>query len=74
MPFVMDCATSVMSDGQNIIIGYRLADGDYSRLPTLAGELVRFPSTSSSPTVNIRTGRARGHANDPDVGGVGSDR
>jgi hypothetical protein len=30
-------------DGQNIIIEYRLAAGDYSRLPTLASELVRFP-------------------------------
>jgi putative ABC transport system substrate-binding protein len=30
-------------DGQNIIIEYRLAAGDYSRLPTLAGELVRLP-------------------------------
>jgi putative tryptophan/tyrosine transport system substrate-binding protein len=30
-------------DGQNIIIEYRLAAGDYSRLPTLAFELVRIP-------------------------------
>jgi putative ABC transport system substrate-binding protein len=30
-------------DGQNIRIEYRLADGDYSRLPAMAGELVRLP-------------------------------
>jgi putative ABC transport system substrate-binding protein len=30
-------------EGQNIAIGYRLAAGDFSRLPTMAGELVRLP-------------------------------
>jgi ABC-type uncharacterized transport system substrate-binding protein len=30
-------------DGQNITIEYRLAAGDFSRLPAIAGELVRLP-------------------------------
>jgi putative ABC transport system substrate-binding protein len=30
-------------DGQNITIEYRLAAGDFSRLPVIAGELVRLP-------------------------------
>ena len=30
-------------EGQNITIEYRLADGDSSRLPVMAGELVRLP-------------------------------
>jgi putative ABC transport system substrate-binding protein len=30
-------------DGQNIRIEYRLADGDFSRLPAMADELVRLP-------------------------------
>jgi putative ABC transport system substrate-binding protein len=30
-------------DGQNITIEYRLAAGDFSRLPAMAGELVRVP-------------------------------
>jgi putative ABC transport system substrate-binding protein len=30
-------------DGQNIRIVYRLAAGDYSRLPAMAGELVQLP-------------------------------
>ena len=30
-------------DGQNIAIEYRLAAGDISRLPALAGQLVRLP-------------------------------
>src|SRR5262245_50401983 len=29
--------------GQNVTIDYRFADGDYSRLPGLAAELVRRP-------------------------------
>jgi len=31
-------------DGQNITIEYRLAAGDISRLPAMAGELVRLPA------------------------------
>jgi putative ABC transport system substrate-binding protein len=30
-------------EGQNITIEYRLAAGDFSRLPAMAGELVRLP-------------------------------
>jgi len=30
-------------DGANIVIEYRLAAGDYSRLPAMAAELVRLP-------------------------------
>ena len=30
-------------DGQNVTIEYRLAAGDFSRLPAMAGELVRLP-------------------------------
>src|SRR5262249_27728646 len=30
-------------DGQNILFEYRLAAGDFSRLPAMASELVRMP-------------------------------
>jgi putative ABC transport system substrate-binding protein len=61
-------------DGQNIIIEYRLADGDYSRLPTLAGELVRFPVDIIVTDGQISALVAHEATRTiPIVGGVGSD-
>ena len=61
-------------DGQNIIIEYRLAAGDYSRLPTLAGELVRFPVDVIVTDSQISTLVAHDATRTiPIVGGVGSD-
>jgi putative ABC transport system substrate-binding protein len=61
-------------DGQNIIIEYRLAAGDYSRLPTLASELVRFPVdvivTDGQKSTLVAHEATR---TIPIVGGVGSD-
>jgi putative ABC transport system substrate-binding protein len=33
------------SEGRNVAIEFRFADGDYTRLPALASELVRLPAT-----------------------------
>lgn len=33
------------AEGRNVSIEYRFADGDYARLPTMAAELVRLPSS-----------------------------
>jgi putative ABC transport system substrate-binding protein len=33
------------SEGRNVAIEFRFADGDYTRLPVLASELVRLPAT-----------------------------
>src|SRR2546429_3186109 len=32
-------------EGQNVVVDYRWADGQYDRLPTMAAELVRRPVT-----------------------------
>jgi putative ABC transport system substrate-binding protein len=60
-------------DGQNITIAYRLAAGDYSRLPAMAAELVRLPVD-----IIVADGEATRIAHDatrtiPIVGGTGSD-
>jgi putative ABC transport system substrate-binding protein len=61
-------------DGENITIEYRLAAGDYSRLPTLAGELVRFPVDVIVTDGQISTLVAHEATRTiPIVGGVGSD-
>jgi ABC-type uncharacterized transport system substrate-binding protein len=61
-------------EGQNIIIEYRLAAGDYRRLPTLAGELVRFPVDLIVTDGQISTLVAhQATLTIPIVGGVGSD-
>jgi putative ABC transport system substrate-binding protein len=61
-------------DGQNIRIEYRLAAGDYSRLPAMAGELVRLPVdiivTDGGGVVEIAHDATR---TIPIVGGVGPD-
>jgi putative tryptophan/tyrosine transport system substrate-binding protein len=61
-------------EDQNIIIEYRLAAGDYSRLPTLAGELVRFPVDVIVTDGQISALVAHEATRTiPIVGGVGSD-
>jgi len=61
-------------EGQNIIIEYRLAAGDYNRLPTLAAELVRFPVDVIVTDAQISTLVAHEATRTiPIVGGVGSD-
>ncbi len=61
-------------DGQNIIIEYRLAAGDYSRLPTLAVELVRIPVDVIVTDGQISTLVTHDATRTiPIVGGVGSD-
>jgi putative ABC transport system substrate-binding protein len=61
-------------DGQNIRIEYRLAAGDYSRLPTMAGELVQLPVdiivTDGGGVAEIAHNATR---TIPIVGGVGPD-
>jgi putative ABC transport system substrate-binding protein len=61
-------------DGQNIRIEYRLAAGDYSRLPAMAGELVRLPVdiivTDGGGVAEIAHDATR---TIPIVGGVGPD-
>jgi putative ABC transport system substrate-binding protein len=61
-------------DGQNIRIEYRLAAGDYSRLPAMAAELVRLPVdiivTDGGGVVEVAHDATR---TIPIVGGVGPD-
>lgn len=44
-PFLKGLEQSGFLAGRNIAIEYRFAEGRFERLPTLAGELVRFPAT-----------------------------
>jgi putative tryptophan/tyrosine transport system substrate-binding protein len=61
-------------DGQNIIIEYRLAAGDYSRLPTLVVELVRIPVDVIVTDGQISTLVTHDATRTiPIVGGVGDD-
>jgi putative ABC transport system substrate-binding protein len=61
-------------DGQNIRIEYRLAAGDYSRLPAMADELVRLPveiiATDGGGVAEIAHDATR---KIPIVGGLGAD-
>jgi putative tryptophan/tyrosine transport system substrate-binding protein len=55
-------------DGRNIIIEYRLAAGDFSRLPAMAAELAQLPVDIVVPDGGdkINPNRPQCHANDPD--------
>ena len=62
-------------EGQNISIEYRLAGGDFSRLPAMAGELVRLPVDVIvvDGGANVTQVAHDATRTIPIVGGVGSD-
>jgi putative tryptophan/tyrosine transport system substrate-binding protein len=62
-------------EGQNVVIAFRWADGQYDRLPALVAELVRLPATVLVATGgSITAVKAKaGTATTPIVFGIGGD-
>jgi putative ABC transport system substrate-binding protein len=59
--FIRGLKETGFTDGQNVLIDYRWAEGDYDRLPAMANELARRPVTvlvASGGTVAARAAKA----------------